>query len=41
MESGPIDKVLANTENSYTKALIAAISEPDPENLYKMKEISL
>ncbi len=41
MERGPIDKVLSNPENSYTKALIAAISEPDPENLYKMKEISL
>ena len=41
MEVGPINKVLLNPENSYTKALIAAISEPDPENLYKMKEISL
>ena len=41
METGPIDKVLLNPENSYTKALIAAISEPDPANLYKMKEISL
>ena len=41
MEIGSIDKVLTNPEDSYTKALIAAISEPDPENLYKMKEISL
>ena len=41
MEVGSIDKVLLNPENSYTKSLIAAISEPDPENLYKMKEISL
>ncbi len=41
MEVGPINKVLLNPENSYTKALIAAISEPDPENLHKMKEISL
>ena len=41
MEAGPINKVLLNPENSYTKALIAAISEPDPENLHKMKEISL
>ena len=40
MEVGPINKVLLNPENSYTKALIAAISEPDPENLHKMKEIS-
>ena len=41
MEVGPINKVLLNPENSYTKALIAAISEPDPENLHKMKEVSL
>jgi len=41
MESGPISKVLSNPGNSYTKSLIAAISEPDPDNLYKMKEISL
>ena len=41
MEAGPITKVLFIPENSYTKALIAAISEPDPENLHKMKEISL
>ena len=41
METGSVDKVLSNPEDSYTKALIAAISEPDPENLYKMKEISL
>ena len=40
MEVGPINKVLLNPENSYTKSLIAAISEPDPENLHKMKEIS-
>ena len=41
MEVGPINKVLLSPENPYTKALIAAISEPDPANLYKMKEISL
>jgi len=41
MESGSIDKVLRNPENAYTKSLIAAISEPDPENLYKQKEILL
>jgi len=41
VEAGPINKVLLNPENSYTKALIAAISEPDPNNLYNEKEISL
>jgi peptide/nickel transport system ATP-binding protein len=41
MEAGSIEKVLSVPENSYTKALIAAISEPDPNNLYKEKKISL
>ena len=41
MESGSIEKVLSNPVNSYTKALIAAISEPDPSNLYNEKKISL
>ena len=39
MEMGPINKVLTNPDNSYTKSLIAAISEPDPDNLYKEKNI--
>ena len=39
MEMGPINKVLTNPDNSYTKSLIAAISEPDPDNLYKEKKI--
>ena len=41
MESGSIDKVLTNPENAYTKSLISAISEPDPKNLYKDKEIAV
>ena len=41
IEKGSIDEVLSNPQNEYTKSLIAAVSEPDPENLYKMKEISL
>jgi len=41
IESGSIKQVLANPTNSYTKALIAAISEPDPNNLYKEKKISV
>ena len=41
MEKGSIDEVLLNPQNQYTTSLIAAVSEPDPENLYKMKEISL
>jgi peptide/nickel transport system ATP-binding protein len=41
VESGTIKQVLANPTNSYTKALIAAISEPDPNNLYEEKKISV
>ena len=39
MEIGTVEKVLSQPENPYTKALISAISEPDPKNLYKEKKI--
>lgn len=35
VESGPIDEVLFSPKHEYTKALIGAISEPDPSNLTK------
>ena len=41
IESGSIKQVLTNPTNSYTKALINAISEPDPNNLYEEKKISV
>jgi len=41
VESGSIKQILSNPTDSYTKALIAAISEPDPNNLYKQKKISV
>jgi len=41
IESGSIKQVLENPTASYTKALIAAISEPNPDNLYKEKKISV
>jgi len=41
MESGSISKVLTNPENTYTKSLIAAISEPNPDNLHIEKKILL
>ena len=41
VESGSIKQILSNPTDSYTKALIAAISEPDPNNLYKEKKISV
>ena len=37
MESGSIDQVLLKPRHPYTQALIDAISEPDPDNLYKEK----
>lgn len=39
VEVGDIENVLLNPKHPYTKALIAAISEPNPENLHKEKEI--
>ena len=41
VESGSIKEILSNPTDSYTKALISAISEPDPNNLYKEKKISV
>ena len=39
MEFGSIDQVLLEPRHPYTQALIDAISEPDPDNLYKEKII--
>lgn len=41
VEMGPIDKVLQKPRHPYTQALIDAISEPDPDNLYKEKKIRI
>ncbi len=41
VEMGPIDKVLAAPKHPYTQALIDAISEPDPDNLYREKKIRI
>ena len=40
VEFGDINNVLTKPVHPYTKALIEAISEPDPSNLYKEKNIS-
>ena len=40
VEAGDINDVLSKPEHPYTKALIQAVSEPNPENLYKEKEIN-
>jgi len=41
MEFGPINHVLLEPRHPYTQALIDAISEPDPDNLYKKKIIRI
>ena len=41
VEMGPIDNVLLQPKHPYTQALIDALSEPDPENLHKQKEIRI
>ena len=39
VETGNVDTVITNPSHPYTQALIDAISEPDPKNLYKEKKI--
>ena len=41
VEFGPIDEVLFHPRHPYTQALIDAISEPNPENLYQDKKIRI
>jgi len=41
VEMGKIDDVLFNPKHPYTQALIDAISEPDPENINKEKNIRI
>ncbi len=41
VEMGAIDEILLKPKHPYTQALIDAISEPDPENLYKEKKIRI
>jgi len=41
METGSINQVLMRPRHPYTQALIDAISEPNPDNLYKKKIIRI
>jgi peptide/nickel transport system ATP-binding protein len=41
VEMGKIDDVLLKPKHPYTQALIDAISEPDPDNLTKEKNIRI
>ncbi len=39
VEMGPTDEVINNPQHPYTKALIAAVPEPDPKNRFKIREV--
>ena len=39
VETGDVNSVLTDPRHPYTQALIDAISEPDPKNLYRAKKI--
>ena len=41
MEEGTINEILAKPKHPYTQALIDAIPEPDPNNLYKERKIRI
>ena len=41
VELGKIDDVLLEPKHPYTQALIDAISEPNPDNIHKMKKIRI
>lgn len=41
VEIGPINDVLLHPKHPYTQALLDAISEPDPSNIYKEKTIRI
>jgi peptide/nickel transport system ATP-binding protein len=41
VEIGNIDRVLLHPNHAYTQALLEAISEPDPDNLRREKNVNL
>ncbi|MEK6971918.1 MAG: ABC transporter ATP-binding protein, partial [Thermoproteota archaeon] len=41
VEAGPVDDVLLHPRHPYTQALIDAIAEPNPDNLYVEKKVRI
>jgi len=41
VEVGPTDEIIENPVHPYTKALRAAILEPDPKNRFRMREVPI
>jgi peptide/nickel transport system ATP-binding protein len=41
VEIGSIDQILSHPKHPYTQALLDAISEPDPANLYRERKIRI
>ncbi len=41
VEMGPTDRVIDNPQHPYTKALIAAVPEPDPRNRFKIRQVPI
>ena len=41
VETGPINQVLVKPRHPYTQALMDAISEPDPDNLHRVRKIRI
>ncbi len=41
VEMGPINDILSKPMHPYTQALLDSVSEPDPNNLYKDKQIGI
>ncbi|WP_244403872.1 ABC transporter ATP-binding protein [Pyrolobus fumarii] len=41
VEEGPADEVIGNPRHPYTRALLAAVPEPDPSNRLKYREVPI